>query len=142
MRDYLNLQKQYFFYNKYHKNTVNRAIHIVCIPTLVWSATVLLSYIDLNDLLLESYELYEIDEPDIIYLCFGIVNFNGASVMATIYTSYYIILNLKLGIMMYFILYLMQITSYYFYLHVENAWKIAILIHIFSWILSSKRYVS
>ena len=140
MRNYLNLKKQYIFYNKYHKNTINKIIHIGCIPMLVWSTTVMLSYIDLNKLIL-LYKPYELFESYTIYLCFGIVNFNGASILATFYTSYYLILHLKLGIRMYFILYFMQITSYYFHLYVEDAWKIAILLHIFSWMLQISGHI-
>ena len=128
MYEYLDLHKQYNFYNKYHKNSINRGIHIICIPMLVWSASVIFSYIDLNVLLIEIYE------PDLFYICFGIVNFNGASILATVYTSYYLILNLRLGIIMYFIFYFIQITSYYFYLYISNAWQIASILHVLSWV--------
>jgi len=127
--DLFNLNKQVNFYNRYHKNSVNRSIHIICIPVLVWTGEVFFSYIDLNELVIESYS------PNILYLCFGIVNFNGASIMSIIYTSYYLILNIKLGIIMYFILYFMQITSYYFYLYIPDVWLIAGLLHIYAWIL-------
>ena len=136
------LSKQYNFYNRYHKNYINKRIHIVCIPVLLWSGFVFLSYVNIDidvnvdklpvlscKLLLGSYEI------DAIYLCFGIVDFNGASILATFYTSYYLVLNFKLGLLMYFILYFMQISSYYFYINVDNAWQIAGLAHIFAWML-------
>ena len=34
----------YKFYNKYHKNTVNKLIHILCIPLISWSICVFLPF--------------------------------------------------------------------------------------------------
>ena len=95
MSELFSLQKQYDFYKKYHKSRINRSIHILCIPILVWTAEVIFSYIEFDDLLYISYNSYKKD------ILFGIVKFNGASIMCTFYTSYYLILNLRLGIIMY-----------------------------------------
>ena len=127
MKEYFDLTKQYNFYHRYHKNSINRGIHIICIPLIVWSGAVFFSYIEFNNSnIVSNIKLYPL---------FGIVKFNGASIMATVYSAYYLILSLRLGIIMYFILYFTQITSYYFYLYVENAWIYAIMLHVLSWIL-------
>ena len=122
MREYLDLKKQYNFYNRYHKNSINRSIHIVTIPVIVWTTGVFFSYINLN-----------VSHPG-FYPFFYIVNFNGTSIIVSCYTIYYLILNLRLGILMYFIFNFIQISSYYFYLYVENAWQYAITLHVSSWI--------
>ncbi|CAG8516250.1 2843_t:CDS:2 [Funneliformis mosseae] len=33
----LNLEEQLTFYGKYHNNDINKMIHIVCVPLIVWS---------------------------------------------------------------------------------------------------------
>lgn len=140
MHDYLSLSKQYNFYNRYHKNAINRGIHIICIPLLVWTGSVFFSYIDLDEqftkicIFCNKYQLFPILPIYQQYFLFGIVKFNGSSLMAIFLYFYYIILDLRLGIIMYFILYSVQISSYYFYLYVANAWLKALILHIFSWV--------
>lgn len=123
MINYFNLQKQYEFYHKFHKNHINQFIHILCIPIILWTFAVFFSYIDFN--------------YSSIILCpfFGFINLNGTSIILTIYSLYYFILEPRLGMIMYCILYFMQITSYYFYLYISYAWYYALVIHIISWIL-------
>ncbi|KAI0254351.1 DUF962-domain-containing protein [Lactifluus subvellereus] len=39
--DLFNVRKQLAFYGAYHSNPINVAIHIVCVPLIMWSAQVL-----------------------------------------------------------------------------------------------------
>ena len=63
----------YEFYNSYHGNIINKWIHILCIPAIVWSTIVLLS----------DYNFYR---------------YNVSTVLLLFYSGYYTILNPVLAI--------------------------------------------
>lgn len=63
----------YEFYNSYHGNIINKWIHILCIPAIVWSTMVLLS----------DYNFYR---------------YNVSTVLLLFYSGYYTILNPVLAI--------------------------------------------
>lgn len=39
MSSLFDIRKQFTFYGAYHTNPVNVAIHIVCVPLIIWFAT-------------------------------------------------------------------------------------------------------
>ena len=39
MEESKTLVKKYYFYEKYHQNFLNKLVHILCIPMLVWTTT-------------------------------------------------------------------------------------------------------
>jgi len=63
----------YEFYNSYHGNIINKWIHILCIPAIVWSTMVLLS----------DYNFYR---------------YNVSTVLLLFYSGYYTILNPVLAV--------------------------------------------
>ena len=105
-----NLSNQYDFYKKYHKNKINVLIHIACIPMIVWTVSVFLTHFSTS-----------------------IFN-NPTFYLANIYSLYYIILDMNLGIIMAIALYFSWITSYYFYWNIYNSMIYATVLHILSWI--------
>ncbi|KAG7562864.1 hypothetical protein FFLO_01693 [Filobasidium floriforme] len=46
--DWLNVKKQLTFYASYHSNPVNIAIHMVCIPMILWSFLLILAHVPLT----------------------------------------------------------------------------------------------
>lgn len=47
--DWINVRKQLAFYAGYHRHPVNVAIHIVCIPAILWSALLLFAHLPIPD---------------------------------------------------------------------------------------------
>ena len=43
--DFFNLEKQFSFYGAYHSNNVNKIIHVICVPAILWTSLVWLSNI-------------------------------------------------------------------------------------------------
>lgn len=66
-------QSNYDFYQSYHGNTVNKWIHIFCIPAIVWSTIILLS----------NYEFR---------------GYNVSNLLFFFYCFYYLILNIQLAL--------------------------------------------
>lgn len=71
----LNLEQQYAFYAGYHRHPKNQFIHIVCIPIIVISILIFLSFLKLP---------------------FPIIQ-DGACFLAAFYAIYYIVLDFKIG---------------------------------------------
>ena len=105
-----NLSKQYNFYKKYHKNTINVLIHIFCIPIIMWAISVFLTHF--------STSLF----------------YNPTFYLTNIYSIYYLILDKNLGKIMTMIFYFSWLTSYYFYWNVSNSIYYATILHTLSWI--------
>ena len=105
-----NLSKQYNFYKKYHKNTINVLIHVFCIPIIMWTLSVFLTHFS----------------PSLFY--------NPTFYLTNIYSIYYLILDKNLGKIMTMIFYFSWLTSYYFYWNVSNSIYYATILHTLSWI--------
>ena len=77
MKQSKSLIKKYHFYEKYHQNFYNKLVHILCIPMLVWTTTVFLTYIPSFVLTLGNYTF----------------NLTVSGLIATLYVSYYLYLD-------------------------------------------------
>mmetsp|Transcript_16636 Transcript_16636/g.46976 ORF Transcript_16636/g.46976 Transcript_16636/m.46976 type:complete len:189 (+) Transcript_16636:182-748(+) len=113
---------QISFYAAYHDNGINQWIHIFGVPTILWSAFVLMNYfgpicpVEAGG-----------DWKDYCVVTYGFPFY-------VIYLVYYIILEPFAGL-----LYAPQLTAMYlcanaFYNHNENALAIALAAHIIAWI--------
>ena len=110
MTNILDFENNFLFYQKYHKNTINKIIHIICIPLITWSLSVLLFNIKINNIRL-------------------------SKIILTFYKIYYLILSFKYGLLMMIILDLIYKLSKFFVTNYNNHFKIAFMIQITSWIL-------
>lgn len=110
MTDLLNFEENFLFYQQYHQNFINKIIHIICIPLITWSLSVLL-------------------------LDIKVFNTNLSSILLTFYKLYYIIISFKYGLLMFFILEFIYRSSKWFRQNTENYIQIALLIQAITWIL-------
>ena len=100
----------YEFYNSYHGNIINKWIHILCIPAIVWSTIVLLS--DYN-----------------FYRC------NVSTVLLLFYSGYYTILNPVLAIVAVPLLFYCFFNAFAFkWNYPDYKWR-ALTVFAIAWIL-------
>ena len=112
MSSLFDLKGQYYFYKKYHSNPINVFIHIICIPMIFWSISVLLAPIQvINNI------------------------FNLTFFVSFFYSMYYHCLDLYLGQIMSIFLIFSWHTASLFYYNNEHSVRYAIIINIVSWIL-------
>jgi len=128
----LDLRKQFTFYASYHNQSVNVAIHLLCIWPILATAVLLLQYtpafVDTPSLLLESPYFKD-------------VKINFALVATIIYCVCYLVMEPVVGAIGVFLL--MGILSMSAKLVAINftvgngipIWKVALAIHICGWIL-------
>ncbi|PCH41352.1 DUF962-domain-containing protein [Wolfiporia cocos MD-104 SS10] len=124
MSGLFSLKKQLTFYGAYHSNSINIKIHEVCVPILIWTAQVYLAPVPTPSFF---------PPVHIKYNDFMMFDFKWPAVMAAVYIAYYFCLEPIAAA-----LYLPQwafslLTSTAFSYH-PNALKIAIAVHIVSWI--------
>jgi len=106
------------FYAAYHHNVINKWIHIVCVPQILWTSMVFLAYVG-PLVTIDSIPKYiEINIPLILVLLTSI---------------YFIILNTIAGTTYSILLVVMWYTATLFY-HTPDAWKIALFLNVASWI--------
>lgn len=72
----LRLDRQYAFYAGFHRNRINQLIHVICIPLIVISVLIFLSFVKL---------------PVPIFQ-------DGARFLTSFYAIYYIILDVQIGL--------------------------------------------
>merc|ERR1711862_204990 len=111
-----NLVDQLSFYGTYHTNKWNTLIHIIFVPVIVWTVLVWFAYT-------ESLFSLQLPAPVADYL--GPVVYNGAFVIASIYSVYYIFLERNIaGLMAAAILMFGWMTATSFYEQdPQTAWK-------------------
>ncbi|KAI9282763.1 hypothetical protein BY458DRAFT_428475 [Sporodiniella umbellata] len=119
MSDVFSLKKQLIVYGSHHNNKVNVAIHMVFVPTIFWSALVMSAK---SGPLLFSKPILSLFETNLpFFVVLG-------------YLGYYAILDPVAAALISPILATMQYTATDFYKKNANANKIALGIHIVSWI--------
>ena len=97
--------ESYLTYKKYHKNPVNITIHILCIPVIVWTSTIL------------------------------IMNLSNVSfILTNLYIFYYTYLNKTYFYPMAIALYSNWVLAHYFFINFPHKNKIAIILNILGWI--------
>ena len=86
------LERNFVFYGAYHNEPVNQAIHIIFVPTLLTTAMVFFTYIDVSNWLPASTaSVTEAYLPSVIGL-------NGALPLALAYALFYLYLSIPLGV--------------------------------------------
>ena len=115
------LAENYIFYERYHKNFINKLVHLFCIPILVWTSTVFFSLIPFK---------YGFNSD--IYLVKPI-EFNVATIIGLLYCSYYFYLDYDIGKIFLLLFAIFLYTSNLFLLNYDPL--IAVYMHIGSWIL-------
>jgi 2-hydroxy fatty acid dioxygenase len=121
MKQSKSLIKKYHFYEKYHQNFYNKLVHILCIPMLVWTTTVFLTYIPSFVLTLGNYTF----------------NLTVSGLIATLYVSYYLYLDFELGLISSFLFFLNVLSSSYFVQNNSLSYSLgmSLSIHLISWTL-------
>lgn len=118
----------YQFYKKYHQNKINKIIHILCIPLIVWSFSVLL-----NSFVFNIGLTFNNIQQDISY------NFNFniylSFILLSQYLLFYTIIDINSFIPMFILLYFIWITSYYFFISSQYPYYYSLIINVFSWIM-------
>lgn len=107
----LDFEENYNFYKKYHTDPINRLIHIICIPLIVWSASILLSHIKIT------------------------TNFNLSQCLLFMYSIYYLFFSFKLGLVMCIIFYVIYNLSLIFKKTQKLYFLKAFMIQIIAWTL-------
>eukprot|EP01061_Rhynchopus_euleeides_P003969 TRINITY_DN1326_c0_g1_i2.p2 TRINITY_DN1326_c0_g1~~TRINITY_DN1326_c0_g1_i2.p2 ORF type:complete len:184 (+),score=98.31 TRINITY_DN1326_c0_g1_i2:85-636(+) len=111
--------KQVAFYAAYHNDKVNQWIHITCIPMILWTALVFTSEVEVPML----GEALGLGYPVPL-----------SWVAAAGYATFYLMLDLMVGGAWLPILGMFAITSTDFVKENENAYPIAITVHVVAWI--------
>ncbi|EPZ36149.1 DUF962 domain protein [Rozella allomycis CSF55] len=116
VRKYLNFESQLLFYSQYHHQKVNKIIHIICIPTIMFTVMIAMSaYIP-------KYNFQNIIDIQFTY------------VMTSIYVIYYLLLEPVAGALYAPILLLM--THYAEKLALDGVdMKWVLIVHVAAWIL-------
>ncbi|CAE6391707.1 unnamed protein product [Rhizoctonia solani] len=116
---------QLAFYGAYHSNKVNIAIHIVCVPIIMWTFQVFLAQQSLPSFIPAfSYQIND-------YLS---LESNWTVLLNVIYLAYYYALE-PVGALLYTPQFVLSCLSATAYSHREDALKIAGSLHAFSWIM-------
>jgi len=144
-----NLEDALAFYGSYHNNRINQIIHVIFVPCIVWTAFVILHYININVI----YQLFGWKTitlantilgtylPILTTTTYGqFINdnfqFSGAALLCFTLCIYYITLTKKVpvsAITYDLFLLTLLITSGYFYRTQSHPWQFAIALHVFSW---------
>ncbi|KAJ3411120.1 hypothetical protein HDV05_002729, partial [Chytridiales sp. JEL 0842] len=130
MSKLFDFEHQFLGYAEYHNNRINQNIHMIFVPTIVWTGMVWCHNIPAFT---ETWFLQDTYTP-----------FNLTFVLTFLYTAYYVILKPKLGLPVVPFMFLMNYSAYQF-LHSEKVNGLNVLggvspnviasgIHIAAWI--------
>ena len=117
----VDLKKDFAFYSAYHKNPVNKIIHGITIPLIVWTIFVFLSYTT----------FYTYDDST-FGKWFG---FNFNIVLLILYLGFYIMLDLIAGLVMIPISISLYLLANGFRFFVPYAYVYTIVLFVIAWIL-------
>lgn len=106
-------------YGESHRNTINKLIHWICVPLIFWT---ILGFISL------------IPSKSICFIYIGCISYVSIIIMALI-TLYYIRLSFLVGLLMIFIMTLMESFAYGINTRFDQPWIIYLLIFVVTWIL-------
>ena len=126
--NYKNLVPAFAFYAAYHDNIVNQVIHIICVPLILITALVFLSYADMSGVV-----------PDAVAKAVARGTgepLNAALVVAAAYMLYYLYLTPSaLGCIALGMVGLCFTTAVYAKGHLgAAAWQPALAVHVVAWI--------
>ncbi|KIK80975.1 hypothetical protein PAXRUDRAFT_833190 [Paxillus rubicundulus Ve08.2h10] len=124
MSSLFDVQKQLTFYGSYHSHPVNVFIHIFGVPTLLWSALVLIALIPLPAALPALHHVFN---------GFLVFDVNASALVAAFYLSYYFLLD-PVAALLYtpqLVLSLLTATAYSYR---PDSDRNAIIIQLVSWV--------
>jgi len=114
------LKKELVFYGSYHSDAINKLIHAVCVPVLLWTGMAMLATLELGSLRLSSD--WQIDVT-------------AGHVGTVVYILYYFYLFPALGAITFPILAGMDYAAHqYWNMDLDNKFLILLAIHVVSWI--------
>eukprot|EP01135_Chromosphaera_perkinsii_P003151 Nk52_evm40s236 gene=Nk52_evmTU40s236 len=121
-----NLEEQIGFYAQYHHDRINQLIHIVFVPTILWTVLVWASFTGpIGGVDLETYGIPK-----------EMLTLDGSLCIALVYAVFYLILEPVAGFLYSFFLFgLLLAVKSFVAAFPEEAIKYTIGIHIFSWII-------
>lgn len=117
----------YEFYKKYHQNKINKIIHILCIPLIVWSFSVFLNSIVIN------FSLNYITNSS-FWNIFN-VNITLSFILLSFYLLIYSILDFTCFQVMSIFLFIIWSTSYLFLYYCTFPFYYALIVNIISWVM-------
>jgi len=113
------LIKRLAHYASYHNNPMNKFIHVLCVPAILWSTLVLLAYTGpIANIKILDY------------------NFNGGLILVMLFGIYYTLMDVLAGVTYSIIMGILWTTSLAFCstMGLQTAWKYALTINIIAWI--------
>ncbi|KAJ2716457.1 hypothetical protein H4R19_000641 [Coemansia spiralis] len=124
-----NLRTQFAQYGEYHSNRVNIAIHMVFVPTILWSALALAT------------ALYPVAAgwPEPVARWLELIPgptppLNLAAVVTAVYSVFYLLLDPVAGLLAAPLLYACLATSQQFALASADAWQPALALFVVAWV--------
>lgn len=106
-------------YGESHRNAVNKLIHWICVPLIFWT---ILGFISL------------IPSKSICFIYIGCISYVSFIVMALI-TIYYLRLSFLIGLLMIFIMIVMESFAYGINTRFDQPWIVYLAVFIVTWIL-------
>lgn len=114
------LKKELVFYGSYHSDAINKLIHAVCVPLLLWTGMAMLAPVQLTSVNLS---------PEFT------LQLTVAHIATAVYILYYIYLHPAVGCITLPILAGMDYSAHvYWNTELENKWMVLVGIHVVSWI--------
>ena len=117
----------YEFYKKYHQNKINKIIHILCIPLIVWSFSVFLNSIVIN------FSLNYV--TGFSFLNMFSMNITLSFILLSCYLLFYSLLDITCFQVMSIFLFIIWASSYLFLYYCNFPFYYALMINIISWIM-------
>ncbi|KAE9405985.1 DUF962-domain-containing protein [Gymnopus androsaceus JB14] len=118
------VHSQLTFYGAYHSNSINVAIHCICVPLIMWSAQVLLASAP-HPSFLPEYR-YEIND----YL---ILDLNYSTLLVAVYEAYYLMLE-PVAALLYAPQFTLSVLTANAFAQRPDHLTVAIVMHTLSWI--------
>ncbi|WP_449398718.1 Mpo1 family 2-hydroxy fatty acid dioxygenase [Chryseobacterium wanjuense] len=107
-------------YGESHRNATNKLIHWICVPLIFWT---ILGFISL------------IPSKSICFIYIGCISYISLAAMALI-TIFYMRLSFLIGLIMIFVMLLMESFAYGINIRFkENSWIVYLAVFIITWIL-------
>ena len=119
------MKNQLEFYRSYHQHPINKFIHSICIPLIIFTTMSLIQSNKSNINL--KITLVEIDETYFLSI-------NLFKIVYSVYCIYYLLISCKIFIVMSSYLYIISLASSYFISNYPNWEQLNLYIMSFAWI--------
>ena len=119
------LIEKYGFYGEYHKNTINRIIHIITIPVMIWTILVFCGYCIFYTPSMDT---------SLSPTRHSSFNLNLGLIPLILCSSVYMFMDFVAGLTFFILVSAEYILACIFVAFVPYAWTVALDIHIFAWI--------